>query len=754
MATKKSTLDAQEHVGAAEEQTIQTAETSVKKPAAKRTAKPKATEAEAPAAEEAAKPAARKRAVKKEAAEAEAPAVEEAAKPAPRKRTVKKAEPEEAAEAPVEEAAPKKRATKKAAAEEPAAVPEAPEVAPAAAGMAAPAAETAAPTPQAAAESVDFSDEDAALAAEAPEFDLGDEHEQEEVQEGSEDLLGKTKQELVDLMSSLLESKPVQTLRRDVEAIKIAFYKLHRAEVEALRKAFVEAGGVEEEFAAAADYAESRLKELFSEYRRRRDEFLATLEHKKEDNLKVKLRIIEDLKELINSSETINHTFNAFRELQQRWRDTGPVPLANNKDLWETYNLHVENFYGFIKINKELRDLDLRKNYESKLALCEEAEALILEPSVVNAFHKLQKLHEQWRETGPVANEYKETLWERFREASSRINKTHQDHFEGVKDEQKRNLELKTQLCVRVEELAERPMTSRKEWNRASDELIEVQKVWKTLGFAPKKDNTKVYERFRKACDRFFELKRGIYMQMKGEMDLNLQLKQEICAQAEALAGSEEWKKGTDELIAMQKRWKEIGPVPRRYSDAIWKRFRAACDDFFNRKSSHFSSVDSEHDTNLRLKQELLSEIEAAGTDGLTFDDIKAFQRRWSEIGFVPIRHKDSIQKQYKRLMDNLFAAIRGSEGARQMDRFRDRVVGLKTSGDKRLRFERERLYNKVKQLEADIALLENNIGFFAKSKNAESMIRDVNEKIRQAREEMAATIEKVNLIDAENENA
>ncbi|MDR2885740.1 MAG: DUF349 domain-containing protein, partial [Rikenellaceae bacterium] len=562
-------------------------------------------------------------------------------------------------------------------------------------------------------------------------------------------LAGKTKQELIDLLTALLESKPVQSLRRDVEAIKVAFYKLHRAEFEAARKAFTDAGGVIEDFAGITDDAEQALKDLFARYRRLRDEFLSNLEHKKEDNLRIKLKIIEDLKELINSNETINHTFNAFRELQQRWRDTGAVPLASNKDIWETYNHHVENFYNFIKINKELRDLDLKRNYEAKLALCEEAEALIPEPSVVNAFHKLQKLHEQWRETGPVANEYKEALWERFREASSRINKQHQDHFEGLKDEQRRNLDLKTQLCVQVEELCGQPFTSRKEWNKASDQLIEIQKVWKTIGFAPKKDNTKIYERFRAACDKFFELKRVLYVQLKGEMDLNLQLKQDICAQAEALADSEEWKKTTDELIALQKRWKEIGPVPRRYSDAIWKRFRAACDAFFNRKSSHFSTVDNEYETNLRLKQELLAEIQQI--KDITFDKIKEIQRRWSEIGFVPIKQKDAIQKQYKKLMDNLFSAIRGSEGARRMEHFRDKVTGLKNSGDKRLRYERERLYNKVKQLESDIATLENNIGFFSRSKNAEGLIHEVNEKIRRAKEEMAALIEKVNLIDSEN---
>ena len=463
----------------------------------------------------------------------------------------------------------------------------------------------------------------------------------------------------------------------------------------------------------------------------------------------------EELKELVNSDETLNHTFNKFRELQQRWKETGIVPLQNVKDLWETYNLHVENFYSFIKINKELRDLDLKKNYEQKVALCEQAEALVLEPSVVEAFHKLQKLHDEWRETGPVANEYKEVLWERFKAASSRINKQHQEHFESLKGEQVKNLELKTELCAATEELAAQPLTTRKEWNRASDRLLEIQKTWKTIGFAPKKDNNRIYERFRTACDKFFEAKRQFYAGVKAEMEHNLQLKTEICEAAESLMNSEEWKKATDELIALQARWKEIGAVSRRHSDAIWKRFRAACDKFFERKASHFASVDGEHEENLRQKLALLDEMAAADVKAGGYDVIREFQRRWGEIGFVPIKQKDAIQKKYKAAVDALFNTLRGSERDRSMNRFREKVSTLKSAGSNRLRSERERLYNKVRQLEQEIGLLENNIGFFAKSKNAEALVADVKAKIDRAREEMAAAIEKVKLIDrqAQEEN-
>ena len=609
---------------------------------------------------------------------------------------------------------------------------------------------------------VDFADEEAALAAQNAGLEIEGVTPEEEAaeelaaQKPEEDkFAGKGKEELVALFARMPEEQPVQSIRRDVEALKIAFYRIRRAEVEAARRRFVEEGGAEEDFAPSVDGAEIQLKEQFKEYRRRRDAFIANLEAEKEANLKVKQAIIEELKELVNSDETLNHTFNKFRELQQRWKDTGIVPQQHVKDLWETYNLHVENFYSFIKINKELRDLDLKKNYEQKVALCEQAEALVLEPSVVEAFHKLQKLHDEWRETGPVANEYKEALWERFKAASSRINKQHQEHFETLKGEQVKNLELKTGLCVATEELSSQPLTTRKEWNRASDRLLEIQKTWKTIGFAPKKDNNRIYERFRTACDRFFEAKRQFYAGMKTEMEHNLQLKIEICEAAESLMNSEEWKKATDELIALQARWKEIGAVSRRHSDAIWKRFRAACDKFFERKASHFASVDGEHEENLRQKLALLDEMAAADVKAGGYDVIREFQRRWGEIGFVPIKQKDAVQKKYKAAVDALFNTLRGSERDRSMNRFREKVSTLKSAGSNRLRSERERLYNKVRQLEQEIGLLENNIGFFAKSKNAEALVADVKAKIDRAREEMAAAIEKVKLIDrqAQEEN-
>ena len=311
-----------------------------------------------------------------------------------------------------------------------------------------------------------------------------------------------------------------------------------------------------------------------------------------------------------------------------------------------------------------------------------------------------------------------------------------------------KNLALKEELCQKAEALATRPMVARKEWDSASEELLEIQKVWKTIGFAPKRDNNRIYERFRAACDKFFELKREFYAGQKSEMEHNLAVKQELCAAAEALSLSEEWKEATDELIALQARWKQAGPVARRHSDAIWKRFRAACDKFFERKAAHFASQDSQHEDNLKLKQALLAEMKEADIKAGGFEAIKEFQRRWSQIGFVPIKHKDALQKEYKSIVDAMFATLRSSERDRSMSRFRERVSSMK--GGAQLRSERERLFNKVRQLEQDIALLENNIGFFSKSKNAEVLIADVREKIERTKRDMAELIEKINLIDEE----
>lgn len=602
-------------------------------------------------------------------------------------------------------------------------------------------------------EQVDFSDEEVQISADADEFQLVDSECDAEAQVvESQDFATKTRNQINEEFEALLEANPVQQIRKTVETMKIAFYKSLRVDVESAREEFVAQGGNPDEFIKPVDQTEETFKTLFAKYRNKRDSIIADIEQVKEKNLEAKLKIIEELKELINSDETMNNTFAAFRELSQRWKEIGAVPQARVKDLWETYHLHVEHFYSLIKINNELRDLDLKKNYEIKLKLAEEAEALTLDASATDAFHKLQKLHDEWRETGPVAKEHKELLWERFKEASTAINKRHQEYFDSIKEEQHRNLEMKSELCVKVEELTNAKYASRKDWNKASDELINIQKIWKTIGFAPKRENVKIYERFRALCDAFFAKKRDFYSEAKGEMDANYQAKLDLCMLAESMQESTDWKKTTDEYIALQKQWKQTGSVSRKNSDAIWKRFRMACDTFFNKKSEHFGSVDKQYDENLNAKRALLVEITAFEiTDREEgFEAVKNFQRRWSEIGFVPIKLKDKIQEEYKSLIDSLFNKLRGDDKQRKIDRFKDKVH--KGGNDRSLRFERERLFNKMKQIEADIQLWENNMGFFAKSKKADALIKDIETKITKAKEDIAILIEKINVIDAKEQ--
>ena len=570
----------------------------------------------------------------------------------------------------------------------------------------------------------------------------------EESDNSASEIANLDKERVLARLAEKVGEEPSAELRNEIEALKVAFYKLHRADMDARRKAFFEENGAEAEYKPQTDEAEVQFKKLYNIYRSKRDEATALSDKEKEANYNAKLAVIEELKQLVDSEEALNTTFAKFHELQARWRNIGQVPQTKVSDLYETYNLHIENFYDYVKINKELRDLDWKRNLEAKNALCEQAEALNEAASIVEAFHKLQKLHEEWREIGPVAADYKESLWERFKAASTVINRRHQEHFEAIKAEQVKNFELKSALCDEVEKMVNEAPISHKAWNKASERIQAIQAEWRTIGFAPKKDNNKVYDRFRAACNKFFDSKHAFYTEAKDDMTKNLEVKNALCERAEAIAEREDWAKATEDLLALQAEWKQSGTVARKYADAVWKRFRAACDKFFERKSKHFSTVDNEHSANLAAKQALLEEM--AKAEVKSFDEIKEFQRRWSEIGFVPIRHKESLQKQYKEALDRMFAVVRGADRAQQMNKFKNKVSSMRDAGGRGLRNEREKLYNRVKQLEQEIQTLENNIGFFAKSKGAEAMIAAVEEKIARAKRDMADAIERVKLIDSQ----
>lgn len=559
--------------------------------------------------------------------------------------------------------------------------------------------------------------------------------------------------ELVNALRDILHRKDEYDIKDEVEAIKAAFYKKVKEDVEEQKNTFLEEGGDIEDFKPKDNPYERDVKDLLKDYRQIRIEYNKKLDVEKEKNLELKYKIIEEIKGLINKEESINKTFNEFRELQQKWRDTGLVPQSKMKDLWENYHFQVENFYDYIKINKELRDLDLKKNLEMKIKLCEQAEELLLEPNIIKAFNALQKLHDRYREIGPVPRENKDDLWERFKAATTKINKKHQEYFEDRKSEQKKNLEQKRALCEKVEEINELDLSTHKDWNEKSKEVINIQKIWRTIGFAPRKDNNKIYDRFRKACDAFFDAKREFYAKNKELQQNNLQAKIDLCVQAEALKDNTDWRKTTQDFINIQKRWKEIGPVPRKQSDAVWKRFRAACDYFFDQKAEHFSNMDSEQGENLKKKEQLIKEIqdfESTGDVDKNLKILKDFQRRWTEIGHVPIKKKDEIQQQFREAINKLYDDLNLDDKKRDLLKFRTKMSSFSESsrGQNKMRFEREKYMNKLKQLENDLVLLDNNIGFFAKSKNAESMIKDVNRKIEATRKQIELLKDKIRVID------
>ncbi len=578
-------------------------------------------------------------------------------------------------------------------------------------------------------------------------------HELDEIVLPPVDYSGYSKGELVETLSLIVENRPPAEIRSDVDRIKILFYKKLRQEAEERKAKFLEGGGKPEEYRAWIDPSEARVKHLLDKYREKKSDFNKVQETEKFENLKKKYDIIDKIKELVNREESINKTFHEFRSLQNEWHSIGIVPQSALKDLWENYHHHVEIFYDYIKINKELRDLDLRKNLELKVLLCEKAEELLLEPSPVNAFRFLQDYHNQWREIGPVPQESKNEIWERFKEATAQINKRHHEYFEKQKDEQHKNFEAKIALCQEVENINLLEIKNFREFDEKADKVVALQKMWRTIGFAPKKQNNKVYQRFRDACDAFFEKKRGFYADNKEMQQNNLQRKIDLCIQAEALQESTDWKATADALIRLQKEWKDIGPVPRKQSEKSWKRFRKACDHFFERKTGHFAELDTSYEDNLKTKIAVIEEIEGfePGNDvQAAFERLKELQRKWTEIGYVPFNKKEEITNRYRNALNKEFDKLKIGDEDKSILKYKNKLDNLKINpkASRKIHNEREKFFIKIKQLESDIVLWENNIGFFAKSKNADTMIREVEEKIDNAKKMIKMLEEKVKMID------
>lgn len=542
-----------------------------------------------------------------------------------------------------------------------------------------------------------------------------------------QDLSGKSLAELSDLFVKTRSGEGAMSRSKELEAIKSAFYKL----LSKLKGESDSEGRAEND---PFEVVEQNFKAIYSDYKRERAEYMSRLEAEREESLKKKKAIIEELKALVEGQEDVSSQFTAFRELQNRWREAGPVPVQSYRDINDTYQYYVEKFYDMVKINRDLRDLDFKKNLEAKEAFCAAAEKLAENENVVNAFHELQKLHEQWKEYGPVAKEKREEIWDRFKAATSVINKKYQAHFEGLKAQQEENLEKKKVLCEKLEEIAEREIKNTADWNQLSKEIESLQAEWRTIGFATKKENQKIYDRFRAACDKFFERKREHYTTIKDSMTANLEKKQAIIEQAEALKSSTEWKKTADQLIALQKQWKEIGAVPRKKSEQLWKRFRAACDEFFANRDAN-SGGENDYYGNLKSKKRLVEEVRAyqcSEDDAANAAQMRSFNEKWQAIGHVPFKEKDKINDEFKAAMHEkfpLFAKQRGQA-----------YQGHSAKNPK------DSLIAKYNALQQDVVTYENNIGFFAASKNSAPLIQQMQQKIDDAKAELRRLEEKIRL--------
>ncbi len=567
-----------------------------------------------------------------------------------------------------------------------------------------------------------------------------------------------SKEDLVKLLGEKLDHPGRGNIRKDVEEIKQAFFEKQKAVLEDKKKHFLDEGGNLEDFKPAEDPLETEIKELLNKYRGLKAEFTRQLEKTKQDNMLKKQEILEELRILMEGQESFEITFRKFKDLQRQWFSAGIVPQQNLKDLWDSYNYFVEKFNDYVRINRELRALDLKKNLELKIQLCERTEDLESEPNIVQAFKTLQKYHTRWREIGPVPRDDRDEVWDRFKQATSVINRKHQEYHSRLKDSLYENLEKKTMLCERVELIAQTKYETHGAWMEKTNQVLEIQKTWKTIGYAPKKDNSIIYARFRKACDTFFGNKAAYYASAYEEQKENLNAKIEIVEKAESLSGSQDWKETSIELIRLQKRWKEIGPVPRRDSDKLWKRFRAACDTFFNQKSKYFEDVDSSFDDNLKAKENLVAEMDAfvPGDDRkANMKALELFQTKFDSIGFVPSAKKDQIKDEFRLAQDRLLEKIGMNESERSIFRFKNRInsMMLGPRAEMKLNFERDKLVNKLQQLRNDIGVWENNIGFFKQSDSSEGTIQGFHEKIESAHERIRVLELKIRILD-DMENA
>ncbi len=562
------------------------------------------------------------------------------------------------------------------------------------------------------------------------------------------ELSGKSKSELVDLMREMA-TRPIEDVKDEVQAIKAAFFALRREEMAKEKEDFLANGNEESDFTPKEDADENNLKELLNVLKERRNEYNAAQEANREANLEKKRQIIALINEIANDPDNINRQFNRVKQLQQEFKDAGEVPATADTEVWKEFQRATERFYDVLKVNRELRDYDFKKNLELKQQLCEEAEALDEETDIVTAFRKLQELHNNWREIGPVAKEIREELWARFKAASSAINKKYQTFFEERKSKEKENADAKTELCEKIEEIKTDDLKTYAQWDEVTKQIIALQEDWKKLGYASRKANAALFARFRKSCDEFFAKKAEFYKTMKDELSSNLAKKIDLCERAEALMDSTEWKEATDKFVEMQKEWKTIGPVVKKHSDAVWKRFIAACDHFFEQKKKQNVNVHAVEHENLKAKKEVIATlkatIEEAAEDAA--QTVRNLMDRWQEIGHVPFKEKDKIYAQYRELVDKAFETL-NMRGSRSISDGGSRSY-RQSSGNERGLSERDRLVRTYEQRMNELKTFENNMGFLtANTKSGNSLVQEMERRIARLKEEIAELEQKIKELD------
>ena len=563
----------------------------------------------------------------------------------------------------------------------------------------------------------------------------------------------QTQEEVVARVKELAEADaPAE--KQELDALKQAFYKIHKANVAAARAQFIENGGESEAFLPAPNVLEDDFKAAVNVIKQKRAELQAELDRQKEENLQKKQEILERIKVLSATPEEANQAYKEFKELQNQWKELTLVPAEKANELWKTYQLYVEQYYDQLKLNNEFREYDFKKNLEIKTRLCETAEKLNEEADVISAFQQLQALHQEFKETGPVAKELREEIWARFKAASTAVNKRHQQYFEELKQKEEENLAHKTALCEKIEAVDLTAIKTATAWEAQTQQIIEMQKEWRTIGFAPQKMNVKIFERFRGACDRFFTEKAAFFKRLKEEQAQNLAKKTELCEKAEALKDSTDWKATADKLMQIQKEWKTIGAVPKKHSESLWQRFIGACDYFFEQKGKNTASQRGEEKENLQKKEQVIEKLKAlleSDEEENKQDAVRELMREWNEIGFVPFKEKDKIYKAYHETVDQLFKALNMSAARRRLDNFKNNLKNDAKEGGQGLSRERERLVRAYENKRSEIKTYENNLGFLTcSSKKGSNLLNEMNKKMEKLKDELNLIGEKIAAIDKE----